>query len=169
VVGARAPQAKRKRTAGEPPWEKTQMTLNVTAPGRPATAVYRLTAPALPTTPRVARDAVAARLRAAGHHGLPDTARVLVGDVVTNVVVHTRVPRLWVGAAVTRLGAVVSVWDGDQRGVPRPRHAAEGETGGRGLLLVDALSHAWGVTWTGGVEPAGKRVWFELRASREGT
>ncbi|URN12593.1 ATP-binding protein [Streptomyces radiopugnans] len=143
--------------------------MTVTAPGRPATAVYRLTAPALPTTPRVARDAVAAWLCAVGHHGLLDTARTLVSDVVTNVVVHTRVPHLWVGAAVTRLGAVVSVWDGDQRGVPRPRHAAEDDTGGRGLFLVEALSHAWGVSWTGGAEPAGKRVWFELRASREGT
>jgi hypothetical protein len=34
---------------------------------------------------------------------------------------------------------------------------------GRGLELVRELSYAWGVTWTGGTRPDGKRVWFELR------
>jgi len=134
-----------------------------------ATTVYRLAAPAIPTTARVAREAVAAWLWAAGHHDLLDVARTLVSDVVTNVVVHTGVPRLSVEATVTRLGAIVSVWDGDQRGVPRLRRADAEDTCGRGLYLVEALSHAWGVTWTGGVEPAGKRVWFELRAPDEGT
>ncbi|MFD1828876.1 ATP-binding protein [Streptomyces desertarenae] len=142
--------------------------MNVTTSNSPTTR-YRLTAPAIPTTPRVAREAVAAWLWAAGHHGLLDTARTLVSDVVTNVVVHTGVPHLSVEAAVTRLGVTVSVWDGDQRGVPRPRRAGADDTCGRGLYLVESLSHAWGVSWTGGAEPAGKRVWFELRAAREGT
>ncbi|WP_037732578.1 hypothetical protein [Streptomyces megasporus] len=142
--------------------------MTVTTSARPTT-VYRLIAPAIPTTPRVAREAVAAWLWAAGHHGLLDAARTLVSDVVTNVVVHTDVPRLSVEATVTRLGTIVSVWDGDQRGVPCPRRADALDTCGRGLHLVEALGHAWGVTWTGGVEPAGKRVWFELRAPSEGT
>ena len=36
-----------------------------------------------------------------------------------------------------------------------------GAVGGRGLLIVDALSDAWGVETSGGADE-GKRVWFEL-------
>ncbi|PJE99473.1 hypothetical protein CUT44_04865 [Streptomyces carminius] len=145
--------------------------MTVTTVDRPATAVYRLTAPAIVTTPRVAREAVVAWLRAAGHgDALREDARVLVSEVVTNAVVHTAAPRLTLEAEITDAGVRVRVWDGDQRGIPRPRQrcADDDEESGRGLRLVEALSHTWGVTWTGGVEPAGKRVWFELRAAPRG-
>ncbi|MEE1939588.1 ATP-binding protein [Streptomyces sp. TRM 70361] len=144
--------------------------MTVTAVDRPATAVYRLTAPAMVTTPRVAREAVTAWLRAAGHgDALREDARVLVSEVVTNTAVHTAAPRLTLEAEITDAGVRVRVWDGDQRGIPRPRErCAHDEGSGRGLRLVEALGHTWGVTWTGGVEPAGKRVWFELHAAPRG-
>ncbi|MER7936869.1 MULTISPECIES: tetratricopeptide repeat protein [unclassified Streptomyces] len=48
------------------------------------------------------------------------------------------------------------------RGKPEVRLPSDDETGGRGLLLVQALAHRWGVEErAGGI---GKTVWAELKA-----
>ncbi|WP_328767970.1 ATP-binding protein [Streptomyces sp. NBC_00286] len=48
-------------------------------------------------------------------------------------------------------------------GRPEVRKPSDDETGGRGLLLVEALAHRWGVERrAGGI---GKTVWAELKAS----
>jgi hypothetical protein len=60
---------------------------------------------------------------------------------------------------VRYLGPVVRVEVGDgSRELPKPRHAADDALDGRGLALVEALSHDWGVLPT----RMGKRVWFEV-------
>ncbi|MGH3309600.1 MAG: ATP-binding protein, partial [Streptomyces sp.] len=61
---------------------------------------YRMDAPNLPETAKVARDMVAALLRATEHPALVDVGRLLVSEVVTNVHLHARVPQLTLEATV---------------------------------------------------------------------
>lgn len=125
---------------------------------------YRLVAPAVPTSARLAREFVSAALVAADRRPLIENARVCVSDAVTNVVQHARVPVLAVEVTVRTEHIVVAVRDDDLRRLPWPRRARADEEGGRGLMLVRRLSHASGVTWVwDGLDLVGKQVWFELR------
>lgn len=123
---------------------------------------YRMNAPNLPETARVARDMVAALLRATEHSALVDVGRLLVSEVVTNVHLHARVPQLTLEATVRNNRVLVSVLDADPCGVPQIRKAIRNAEGGRGLPLVQHFAAAWGTTWFGGLQPTGKSVWFEL-------
>lgn len=122
---------------------------------------YRLTAPNTACAPRVARDMLTGVLRATGHASLVGDARVCISDLVTNVVQHTAVPHVHVDVTVDADGVVVGVGDDDPGGNPRVRVPGPEEEGGRGLLLVQGLSHDSGVAWADG--DRAKRVWFELR------
>ncbi|MFE9000891.1 ATP-binding protein [Streptomyces sp. NPDC007875] len=94
-----------------------------------------------------------------------ETAELVLSELVTNAM-RVRVPR-------DRLVGVRIVWlmeDGLLRleasdageGKPEVRAPGEGETGGRGLLLVEALADRWGFEQRAcGI---GKTVWAELRA-----
>ncbi|TKA11564.1 ATP-binding protein [Actinacidiphila oryziradicis] len=124
---------------------------------------YQLTAPNDASAPKVARELLAAILATADRAGMVDAAQVCVSDVVTNVLRHTRVAVLAVEVSVLRDRVIVGVRDSDPEGRPCVRPPSAEREGGRGLLLVRTLAHRWGVTWTGGVTPTGKRVWFELR------
>ncbi|WP_266582201.1 ATP-binding protein [Streptomyces sp. NBC_00365] len=94
-----------------------------------------------------------------------ESAELVLSELVTNAL-RVRVPSdRQVGARIAR-----SLEDGLLRlevsdaGSGRPEVQAPGdeETGGRGLLLVEALAHRWGVEErTGGI---GKTVWAELKA-----
>ncbi|MEU1790426.1 ATP-binding protein [Streptomyces sparsogenes] len=128
---------------------------------------YRLRAPNIPETAKVARDMVAGLLKATDHPALVETARLLVSEVVANVHLHTKVPLLSLEATVRGPHLHVSVRDADPHGVPwppeprTPEAEADAEHG-RGLLLVQACADAWGTVWHGGVRPTGKSVWFSL-------
>jgi hypothetical protein len=111
----------------------------------------------------VVRDLLAAILAASGRPGMVEAARVCVSDVVANVLRHAKVPVLAVEVSVLGDRVIVGVLDGDPDGRPRVVEAAGDAESGRGLLLLERLAHAWGVSWTGGLAPTGKRVWFELR------
>ncbi|MFG2499593.1 ATP-binding protein [Streptomyces sp. NPDC048441] len=99
------------------------------------------------------------------HEDARDAAALVVSELVTNAIVHTASHRiiceLCTGPGKLRI-AVRD--DGYGSGVPRP--AREGpdadDEHGRGLLLVDAVSTAWGVRDEGA--GAGLTVWAELRA-----
>jgi signal transduction histidine kinase len=56
----------------------------------------------------------------------------------------------------------LTVYD-DAPGRPRPVRSSVSDTGGRGLMLVDALSTAWDVVF----DPPGKHVWAELAIPAE--
>ncbi|QQC88366.1 SpoIIE family protein phosphatase [Streptomyces alfalfae] len=87
---------------------------------------------------------------------LTDSALLLTSELLTNGVRHARGPlhlRLWHSAR--ELGVEIT-----DHSTPRPRArlAESTEEDGRGLLLVDALAHAWGTR----PDTAGKTVWFTL-------
>jgi anti-sigma regulatory factor (Ser/Thr protein kinase) len=86
--------------------------------------------------------------------------QVLVDELVTNVVLHARTESTLVAHVDGHL-ARVEVHD-RSRAVPRTRHFALDALTGRGLHLVQALAHRWGVN----EHPDGKVVWFELECDR---
>lgn len=103
---------------------------------------------------------------------LAETLILLISELVTNAVVHTGCPAVLrmrlpdvpdvaeeaTGAAGAGPGTVrVEVADASAR-PPRPRHADDEETNGRGLELVDGLADRWG--WQ--TEGAGKSIWCEV-------
>ncbi|MER5634946.1 ATP-binding protein [Streptomyces nitrosporeus] len=91
-----------------------------------------------------------------------DTAELLLSELVTNALIHTRN-----GAAVTVTSAPgrlrVEVRDFMTEGQPAPYVPnADDGTHGRGLLLVQSLADSWGVL----AQTLGKVVWFELTGGR---
>ena len=88
---------------------------------------------------------------------LLDRAELLVSEIATNCVTHARSE---FEVAVHR-GAVirVEVRDLDRR-MPALGSPSPDDTSGRGLLMVEAVASAWGVT----PGEDGKSVWFELDA-----
>lgn len=87
-----------------------------------------------------------------------DVAVLLTSEIVTNAIRHGH-PPLLVHAELLGLGLRVAVDDGGHEAVEPVPHVRWDDRGGRGLHLVQALAHAWGVLDA----PGGKQVWFELR------
>ncbi|MCC2280585.1 ATP-binding protein [Streptomyces sp. ET3-23] len=124
---------------------------------------YRLTAPAAVRTVRIAREYAAAVLVAAGHTALVDDARVCVSEVTTNVLRHTRVPRIDVEVTIGDARVIIAVHDSNPAALPLPREARTDEEVGRGLYILNSLVCTWGTTFVwDGHDIVGKRVWFEL-------
>ncbi|WP_405612656.1 ATP-binding protein [Streptomyces sp. NBC_00076] len=98
-------------------------------------------------------------------HDVLESAELVLSELVTNAL-RVRVPSdRQVGVRIAR-----SPEDGLLRlevsdagpGRPEVRAPGDDETGGRGLLLVEALAHRWGVVEReAGI---GKTVWAELKA-----
>jgi anti-sigma regulatory factor (Ser/Thr protein kinase) len=95
---------------------------------------------------------------------LVESARLLVSELVVNAVLHAGT-----GAElVLRLDddlLRVEVRDGNPAPIERREYSPYATTG-RGLMILDALAHRWGVDETD--DGSGKIVWFELATSREG-
>ena len=112
--------------------------------------------PPRPESAGAARELVVDRCRAWKVEALCDDIALVVTELVVNAIRHA-------GTDVTVVlqpidgGVRLEVRDGSTRPL-RPRQAAGSDEGGRGLLLVDALSHRYGVE----AEREGKKVWAEL-------
>ncbi|ASY34304.1 MULTISPECIES: ATP-binding protein [unclassified Streptomyces] len=112
-----------------------------------------------------ARRWVRSRLAGSGigaDEPVAETLVLLVSELVTNAVVHTGRPALLrmclpdiPRPAVSTVR--VEVCDESTR-APQPRHAAEADTNGRGLELVECLADRWG--WS--PARAGKSIWCEV-------
>ncbi len=119
-----------------------------------------------PGSVRAARRFVVEALVASGHPDDADTAQLLVSEIVTNAVLHAR-SRADLCVQIEGGRLRVSVRDTSTL-LPTPRtHDRESQTG-RGLELVELLSHRWGAEPDDGPEPqqGGKSVWFELELDR---
>ncbi|GIH73879.1 ATP-binding protein [Planobispora longispora] len=94
-------------------------------------------------------------------HPLYDDCVLLTSELATNAVVHSRSGQ---GGAFTLMvcrspgGVRVCVQDEGSPEIPCVCHASDEATGGRGLPLVEALAHRWGLVREAGVN----KVWFEL-------
>ncbi|WP_345645957.1 ATP-binding protein [Streptomyces siamensis] len=116
-----------------------------------------------PTSVRRARKLVIAQLETWNLTEPADTAELLVSEVVTNALCHTRGPlRLNLQVRGSRLRCEVE--DTDPAG-PVRRFVDVDAEGGRGIELLDLLTDAWGTSDTA----TGKTLWFELRTHAEAT
>ncbi|MEU6768372.1 SpoIIE family protein phosphatase [Streptomyces sp. NPDC046853] len=110
-----------------------------------------------------ARDLVRGQLIAWSREDRSETAELLVGELVTNAVRHSRGGG--VGLRMVRSGAtlICEVEDEDHT-LPTLLNAGPGDEFGRGLRIVSVLAKEWGTSRTS----SGKTVWFELAPSRAG-
>ena len=106
-----------------------------------------------------ARHFVTGVLDGAGASSRRDDAELLTSELVANAVLHARTAfRVAVDVDDRRLR--VEVHDASS-GTPVRRRPDARATGGRGVLIVDAVADRWGVD----PDVDGKVVWFELDAS----
>ncbi|MEU0969321.1 SpoIIE family protein phosphatase [Streptomyces sp. NPDC005917] len=88
---------------------------------------------------------------------LMDAALLVVSELVTNALIHTDGPvRLDLTLVDHRLR--IAVADASPRSPVKPSNIGWEATGGRGILLVEAMSAAWGTVPVSG----GKQVWADL-------
>lgn len=105
--------------------------------------------------PRVARAFVAENLQGWRLEDMIETASLVVSEVVTNAVIHARSDAELV---LERMPSALRISVIDHGEGLSQRQRTAGSDGGRGLLIVQALSSRWGT------EPTddGNRVWAEL-------
>ncbi|WP_186785642.1 ATP-binding protein [Streptomyces misionensis] len=77
-----------------------------------------------------------------------DTAELLLTELVTNALRYSSGPDISVCVYLEDRFCVIKV-SHSSPAQPRVCHAGPTDEGGRGLLLVDALAHAWGVSSDG--------------------
>ncbi|MFE1325975.1 SpoIIE family protein phosphatase [Streptomyces sp. NPDC058741] len=90
-----------------------------------------------------------------------DAALVVVSELVTNALVHTD-GRVRMDLTLINHRLRIAVADASPRTPVRPTGISWEATGGRGVLLVEALSATWGTLPVSG----GKQVWAELVLGR---
>lgn len=118
---------------------------------------------ALPTAPACARTWIRQILYEWRLSGLTDSCELTVSELVTNAVLASRKldqPAIWLFLISDQERLMVLVRD-FHSGAPTPRHARDDEEGGRGLMLVEAISDRFG--WYRPEDGAeGKVVWAVL-------
>ncbi|MFJ2745528.1 ATP-binding protein [Streptomyces sp. NPDC087440] len=129
---------------------------------------YTLTCPPLPTSPRMAREFVAAVLRSLGLDELLDAATLCTSELVTNAVLHAHGTDSLLHLTVEPTRIRLTVYDGSPA-KPAPTDRDDDGENGRGLWLLEVLTDGrWGTE--PGTSPGlngreGKGVWCELTTS----
>ncbi|MCC2275756.1 ATP-binding protein [Streptomyces sp. ET3-23] len=101
-----------------------------------------------------------------GMTAVGDSAALVLSELMTNAVVHARVPGRQIETRFMREDGDLRIEVHDAtRTVPAQRVPERGANSGRGLALVASLSAAWGVSPRSGV---GKLVWALLKVPAEG-
>lgn len=119
--------------------------------------------PGDPDAPAMARHLIRAAVAAWGAWDRADEIELAADELMTNALVHTDGGGL-VGMRLTADGRIRIEVEDSSSALPRPREAGDWAVSGRGLLLVDRLSDAWGVEPRGG----GKCVWCEFAVTGPG-
>ncbi|MFD9390758.1 SpoIIE family protein phosphatase [Streptomyces sp. NPDC060000] len=91
---------------------------------------------------------------------LADAAELMVSELVTNAVRHSR--QNPVALRLVRGDTLLCEVEDDDHELPTLLSAGPGDASGRGLRVVSTLAREWGTSRTG----AGKSVWFELTLPR---
>ncbi|MET8950303.1 ATP-binding protein [Streptomyces sp. NPDC004393] len=118
--------------------------------------------PAVPSAVRAARSSVRGLLRRWGTGaGTGDNAVLVVSELVTNVVLHTASERVLCRVSTDGHRLRIEVEDQSLSGtVPARGCPGPDDQGGRGLVLVGALSGDWGMR--DAPHDSGRVVWAEL-------
>ena len=122
-----------------------------------------LTVPPVPRAVRASREWVEQTLNRWRLAEATEAVTHLVSELVTNSIEHAEdgasvVVLLMYAAGMLRL----EVRDRDPLNVPLLRNPSSEDPGGRGLVIVKALSDRWGVK----ISDTGKSVWCELAIPR---
>ncbi|GAA2595834.1 MULTISPECIES: ATP-binding SpoIIE family protein phosphatase [Streptomyces] len=107
-----------------------------------------------------ARAAVREQLHDWGLPKLADPAALLVSELVTNAVRHSRARP--VALRLVRADTLLCEVDDDDHDLPNLKSAGPEDETGRGLRVVSTLAREWGASRTS----TGKTVWFELTLPR---
>ncbi|GGS03449.1 hypothetical protein GCM10010269_47950 [Streptomyces humidus] len=107
-----------------------------------------------------ARAAVREQLHDWGLRSLADPAALMVSELVTNAVRHSR--RRPVALRLVRGDTLLCEVEDDDHELPNLLSAGPGDEAGRGLRVVSVLAREWGASRTA----EGKSVWFELTLPR---
>ncbi|MFJ4777770.1 SpoIIE family protein phosphatase [Streptomyces sp. NPDC088762] len=116
--------------------------------------------PGDPEAPAMARHLIRAAVAAWGARDRADEIELAADELMTNALVHTEGGGQ-VSMRLTAEGRIRIEVEDSSSALPRPREAGDWAVSGRGLMLVDNLSDAWGVEPRGG----GKCVWCEFAAA----
>jgi anti-sigma regulatory factor (Ser/Thr protein kinase) len=110
------------------------------------------------TTPAAARRFVRAALESVDtDSAVIETAELLTDELVTNAIVHAHT-KSYLFVRATKGRVRVEVTDPDDQ-LPTMATPDTDALSGRGLVIVNGLSSAWGIERT---TEGGKTVWFEL-------
>ena len=129
------------------------------AAGTEVTCSRQLSLPTGARAARLARRATCEALLSWGIAHLQETAVLLVSELVTNAVLHTRTESrtIVLRLEAAKTGLRIEVEDADPRW-PQPRRPAGLDESGFGFVLIAALARKWGLRGTA----AGKAIWAEL-------
>ncbi|MFI7639869.1 ATP-binding protein [Nonomuraea sp. NPDC049400] len=119
--------------------------------------------PGVPSQVSRARGLVTAAL--GRDHPLYDDVALLTSELATNAILHSRSGAggsFTVAVSSSETAVRVLVSDAGSDGPPCVCRTSTQATSGRGLPLIEALSHRWGFTREGGTTT----VWFELLQAR---
>ena len=113
------------------------------------------------TSIAAAREFVREHLIRHGLSHLVDDVRLVASELATNAMIHARTAFTVTLTGASDGSALLAVQDGSPQ---RPAHRAASvlDTVGRGLSIVDHVSHEWGVSVEGGAPPT-KTVWASFR------
>jgi hypothetical protein len=146
--------------------------------GRPVALSEELVLPAAATSVSCARRFIEAQLRKWQRDEATDTVDLVASELLTNAVKATgvveirhgfppprsaAVPSVAVRLWLSRSSVFIDVWDIDPA-PPVPVLGGELDEGGRGLILVTALTRGWGHYAS---HAAGKVVWAEVAVRPE--
>jgi CheY-like chemotaxis protein/anti-sigma regulatory factor (Ser/Thr protein kinase) len=128
--------------------------------GREPGQQAELSLPQDPSSVRTARRFVAERLEEWGLDSLFDDALLVTSELAANAIMHAE-SECVIRVSLTESTLRIDVLDSGT-GTPEPQPRSFTEEHGRGLVLVDAVTAAWGLDMVPG---DGKVVWAELSRS----